>query len=76
MACSKQVKNVKVFSFLNLLQGRYLIIKKYSFYFTLLSQSVLNYEHFKNTHFCGQIDNFVTSIAIFNLDTWNFKTKH
>ena len=47
MACSKLVKILKkdkgiFFSSLNLTQGRYLIIKKYSFYFTLLSQSVLN----------------------------------
>jgi hypothetical protein len=46
MACTKLFKNLKknisnFFPFLNLPQGRYLIEKKYSFYFTLLSQSVL-----------------------------------
>ena len=46
MAYSKLVKNFKkiyvnFFPFLDLLKGRYLIKKKYSFYFTLLSQSVL-----------------------------------
>ena len=33
------------------------------------------YTSFKNKHFWGQIDNFMTSIAIFNLETWNSKTK-
>ena len=37
MACSKLIENLKkmefiFFPFLNLLQGRYLIIKKYSFF--------------------------------------------
>ena len=30
---------------------------------------------FKNKHFCGRIDNFMTSLVIFNLATLNFKTK-
>ena len=51
MACSLLVGNLKIievhyFPFLNLLQGRYLIIKKYSFYFMLLSQSVLKLYEF------------------------------
>ena len=43
MASKNLKKKIKVnfFPFLNLQQGRYLIIKKYPVYFTFLSQSVL-----------------------------------
>ena len=65
MACSKLVRNLKkiklfFFPFVNLLQGRYLIIKKYSFLFYVAKS--ISFE-------------VMTSIAIFNLETWNFKTK-
>ena len=39
------------------------------------SKLVISYKRFKNKHFCGQIDNFMTSIAMFNLVTFDFKTE-
>ena len=79
MDCSKLIKIflknlLNFFSFLNLLQGRYLIIKKYSFYSTLLSQSVLKLNRLKISTFAAKLI-LMTSNAIFNLESLKFKTK-
>ena len=46
-----------------------MIIKKKIFLRCWVNQ-FLSYERFKISSFCGQIVNFMASIAIFNLETW------
>ena len=67
MACSKLVKiflfKIQVMFFLLKLTNDY----KEIFFLFYVAKSI-SFERFKNKHFCGQIDNFMTSIAIFNLE--------
>ena len=68
--CRKQVMKALKLPKICYIQGRIFEYKEiFFFYLTLLNQSVLSYKRFKNKHFFGQIDNFMTSISIFNLDT-------
>ena len=68
MACFKLVIDLKkdfgkFFPFLNLLQRRYLIIKKYSFYFKLYYDSLTAINNVKSISFKLKYNNFDSYIV-------------
>ena len=71
IACPKLVK--KLSNFLSF--SKLTIVKIFDYKEIFFLYQFWSHKRFKNKHFSCQIGNFMTSIAFFNLDTWNFKTK-